>query len=174
LHKYVTAAERINLVNFSKDVEIVGFARKVQAKLREIEKKGRDKYLICCTGNQAEPGAILTRMARGDLPYKFMPDDNVIFSCSTIPVSPNLENRKLMEKRLRSKKARLFLDVHASGHCYREDIRDVIKLFKPEHIIPCQGTHAHMEGLIELGEEMGYKQGKTIHMMNDGQITDLK
>ena len=35
LHKYVTAAENINIVNFSKDVELVGFASQVRKKLKE-------------------------------------------------------------------------------------------------------------------------------------------
>ena len=174
LHKYVTSAEKVKLVNFSKDVEIAGYAKKAQSKLKEIEKKGREKYLIVCTGNQAEPGAILTRMAAGSLPFKFLPGDHIIFSCRTIPVSPNIENRKIMEKNLKSKKARLFLDVHASGHCFREDLRDLIKIFNPQHIVPCQGTHAHMKGMVELGEEMDYKLGKTVHTMNDQQETELK
>jgi ribonuclease J len=174
LHKYVKAAENVNLVNFSKNVEIMGYAKQVERKLKEIEKKGREKYLILCTGNQAEPGAILTRMSTGSLPFKFKQDDHVIFSTKTIPVSPNLENRRLMENRLKKKKTRLFLDIHASGHIYREDMHDMIKIFNPEHVFPCQGTHGHMEGLIELCEGMGYKLGKTVHMLNDGQVLDVK
>jgi ribonuclease J len=174
MHKYITCGEKVGLVNLSKDAEIVGYSRKVEGKLREIQKKGREKYLILCTGNQAEPGAILTRMSKGQLPYTFMPDDQVIFSCSTIPVAPNLENRRRMENNLKKKKVRLFLDVHASGHVFREDMRDMIKMFKPEHIVPCQGDHAHMEGLVDLGGEMGYKLNKTVHMLDDSQVFDLK
>jgi ribonuclease J len=176
MHKYITAAEKAGLVDFSKNknVEIIGYARKVEGKLRQIEKEGRDKYLILCTGNQAEPGAILTRMSRGDLPFKFAPNDHIIFSCKTIPVSPNLENRRQMENQLKRKKARLFLDVHSSGHIYKEDMRDMIKIFQPEYLIPCQGTHGHMEGFVNLGQEEGYKLNKTMHMLNDGQPLDLK
>ncbi|MBT3691320.1 RNase J family beta-CASP ribonuclease [Candidatus Woesearchaeota archaeon] len=174
MHKYVTTAEKVGLVSFSKNVEILGYARQVEKKLKEIEKRGRDKYLILCTGNQAEPGAILTRMSTGSLPFKFVQDDHVIFSTKTIPVTPNLENRRLMEDRLKKKKARLFLDVHASGHIYREDMRDMLKIFKPENVIPCQGTHEHMKGLIEMCEDMGYKLGKTVHMLNDSQALELK
>jgi ribonuclease J len=174
MHKYITSAEKVGLVNFSKDSEIMNYSKRVEGKLKEIEKKGRDKYLIISTGNQAEPNAILTRMVTGRLPFKFQPDDHIIFSSKTIPVSPNLENRRLLENKLKAKKTRIFLDIHASGHCYKEDMRDVIKIFNPEHIIPCQGTHGHMEGLIDLGEEMGYKLGKTIHMLNNSEPKILK
>ncbi len=174
MHKYITCAEKVGLVKFSKDAEIMNYAKRVESKLKEIEKKGRDNYLIISTGNQAEPNAILTRMVTGKLPFKFQPDDHIIFSSKTIPVSPNLENRRLLENKLKAKKLRVFLDIHASGHCYREDMRDVIKIFNPEHIIPCQGTHGHMEGLIDLGEEMGYKLDKTIHMLNNSQVRILK
>jgi ribonuclease J len=174
MHKYISAAERVGLVNFSKKVEIVQYARQAEGKLRQIDKKGRDKYLILCTGNQAEPGAILTRISRGELPFKFKPNDHVIFSCKTIPVTPNIENRRIMENRLRKNKARLFTNVHSGGHIYREDMRDMVKIFQPEHLVPCQGSHDHMKGFIELGQEEGYKLGKTIHMLNNGQPIKLK
>jgi ribonuclease J len=174
MHKYITAAERVGLVDFSKQVEIVQYARQAEGRLRQIDKKGRDKYLILCTGNQAEPGAILTRISRGELPFKFKPNDHVVFSCKTIPVSPNIENRKMMENRLKRNKARLFTNVHSGGHIYKEDMRDMVKIFQPEHLIPCQGSHGHMEGFIELGQEEGYKLSKTLHMLNNGQPLKLK
>ena len=53
-------------------------------------------------------------------------------------------------------------------------MRDVINMFKPENIIPCQGTHKHMDGMLELAEELGYKKGRSFHMLNDGKGVILK
>lgn len=167
LDKYVRAAERVGLIKFD-NVEIVGFARKVEKKLKQIE-KNRDKYMIVCTGNQAEPGAILTRISKGSLHFKFAPDDHIIFSCRTIPVSPNIENRKDMEQRLKKMKTRLFLDIHTSGHGAREDNRDLIDLVKPENIIPGHGSHSHVQGMVDLAQDMGYGLGKSVHMADDGK-----
>ena len=113
LAKYTRAAENLKLVNFSKEVEILGYARQIRRKLKDIE-KNRTKYLLVCTGNQGEPEATLTKMARGDLPFKFMPQDHIIFSCKTIPDPKNIKNRAELEQKLKSFKVRLFKDIHVS------------------------------------------------------------
>lgn len=169
LAKYTSAAENINLVNFSKDVEIMTYSRQVQNKLKQIEKKGRNKYLIVCTGNQAEPGAILTRLAYDKLKFKFNPEDQVIFSCKTIPVTPNIEAREKLEKRLKQKKVRIFKEIHVSGHAKEEDLRDLINIFKPKMIIPSHAPPEKLQHAIDLAKEMGYVKGKNVFMPHDGE-----
>ena len=99
LEKYVGTAENLKLVSFKDQVEIVGFREKVKEKLKRIM-KNKDKYLIVCTGNQGEPDAVLARMARRDLPWKFDSGDIVIFSCRTIPTAETIANRDELEKKL--------------------------------------------------------------------------
>lgn len=168
LNKYVQAAEKLDLINFSKKVEIVAYRNKIKRKLIEIEKQGRDSYLIVVTGGQGEPRAVLTRMVTGALPFKFLPEDHIIFSNSIIPVEPNVTNRQYLEKRLRDKNTRVFTDLHVSGHCGREDLRDLIKMLNPKHIIPAHGSKEKLKPLAELAFEMGYKR-KNVHVLHDGQ-----
>lgn len=172
LNKYVNAAEKINLVNFSKDIELVAYGAKIKRKLREIEKEGRDNYLIVATGHQGEPNAVLPRMVNGRLPFKFLLNDHVIFSCTIIPDPVNIENRATLEKKLRKDKVRIFTDLHSSGHCYREDLRDLINIVKPKHIIPAHGDKDKLLPMVELAIEIGYKR-KDVHILNDGQKLNL-
>ena len=44
-----------------------------------------------------------------------------------------------MVKRLKRHQTRIFDNVHVSGHGGREDLRDLIKLTNPEHVIPSHG-----------------------------------
>jgi len=173
LAKYVGAGEEIGLVNFSKDVEIVKYRHEIKRKLRQIEKEGRDKYLIVMTGHQGEPKAVLSRIVNGSIPFSLHPDDIIVFSCKTIPVKINIENRKYLEKNLHKLGIRIFTDVHVSGHCSKEDDRDLIEMVKPEHIIPAHVDDSKKIGLIELANEMGYKRGKTSHMMHNGDMLKL-
>ena len=111
-------------------------------------------------------------MTSGELPFAFQRDDFVIFSNKVIPTEPNITNRANMEKKLVDRGLRLFKDVHASGHCFREDLRDFIGMVNPEHIIPCQGTHTMFAGMVSLGEEMGYNKNR-VHVLRNGQKINL-
>ena len=136
-------------------------------------KEGKHKYLVVCTGHQGEPKAVLSRLARKELPYSFSQGDVVIFSCSVIPVELNKNNRDILERKLRSNGVRIFRDIHVSGHAAREDHRDLIEMLKPKHIIPSHGDPGKAKAMVELAEEMGYKDGKTVHVMTDGKRLNL-
>ena len=63
----------------------------------------------------------------------------------------------------------MFDNVHVSGHGGREDIRDLLSLIKPQHVIPFHGSMQQLIPMVELAKEMGYKTGKDCHIMQDGQ-----
>ena len=169
LSKYVSSAEKVKLVDFSKKVEIIAYANKIKRRLERIEKDGRGDYLIVVTGGQGEPTSVLSKMLGGILPFDFLPEDSVVLSNKVIPVEPNISNRKKMEEKLRKRRVRIFTDIHVSGHCAREDLRDLINLIKPVHIIPAHGEMEKLSYLAELAIEMGYKLGRTVHLMNNGE-----
>ena len=73
-----------------------------------------------------------------------------------------------LEKKLREYGVRIFRDIHASGHASREDLRDLINLINPEHIIPAHGEEEMKQALVDLAIEKGYKKGKTVHLVHDG------
>ena len=173
LSKYVSAGERINLIDFQKDIQLVKYNDKREKVLNKIMKEGKEKYLIVCTGHQGEPKAVLSRLAREELPFKFSNGDVVIFSCSVIPVELNKDNRNKLENALKAKGARIFKDIHMSGHAAREDHRDLIELVKPKHIIPSHGSKEKGKHIVELAEEMGYSN-KNVHLMEDGKRIILK
>ena len=172
LHKYSTIASKIDIINFGKDVEIIGFREQVKKKLKKINDKKGD-YLIVCTGNQGEPDAVLSRMAKGELNFTFTPEDNVIFSCRVIPTPETMRNREILEKRLKHMGVRIFTNIHSSGHASREDHRDMINMVRPQHLIPAHGNIEMVTGMIDLSTELGYKLGKTVHAMSDNSELDI-
>ena len=169
LYNYVSAAEKLNLINFGKEVELVGFRREVNKKLLDIQKQGRNKYVIVCTGNQGEPESVLSRIANKDLQFELFPNDIVIFSCRTIPTEMTIKNREVLEKKLKQKHVRIFTNIHVSGHAAKEDHRDMINMLKPKNIIPTHGDRAITKGLEILAEEMGYELGKNVHLLSDNK-----
>ncbi len=114
IQKYVHAAESIDLLNFTNAVNVYSGREGSKKIFSKIEKEGKRKYLVVCTGGQGEPNSILNRLMRHALPFSFGAGDTVIFSNRVIPVEPNTSNRQEMERRLRHFGARIFTDVHVS------------------------------------------------------------
>lgn len=171
LNKYVRAAIKVNMCPFAKDILLASYRNQVHSILKRVNKKKQD-YLLVCTGHQGEPGSILERISRNDLPISLSSQDHVIFSSRTIPTEINRANRGLIEKRLKQKGVRIFDQVHTSGHASKEDLRDFINMLQPEHIIPAHGDLPKLSSMAELASELGYKLGKDCHIMQDSQ--DLK
>ncbi len=168
LNKYVTAANNIGKAPFMRDIRLITYRKQLEKTLKRInnDKKG---YLVVCTGHQGEPGSILDRIARGQLHLKLNHGDHIMFSSKTIPTPINELNREQLERRLKKFKVRIFDNLHTSGHGGREDLRDLIRLTNPKHIIPSHGDLKKTSAGARLAEEMGYKINKTVHLMQNGQ-----
>ncbi len=167
LRKYVNAGEKVNIVEFSKDAKIVGFRDKIKKHLNRIAKK-KDKYVVVVTGHQGEPKAVLSRIVNNEYKFRLEAGDQVIFSCKIIPNELNEANREQLESRLKDKGVRIFRDIHVSGHCAREDQRDLIEMLKPRTIIPAHCEMKMAAAMADLAREMGYKLGKGVILAEDG------
>jgi ribonuclease J len=162
LSKYINAAKDAKVIDLTKEGEVCSFAKHIKKKLIQIEKKGAHKFLIIATGHQGEPKSVLSKMTKRIFPFKFSTEDHVVFSCKTIPTPINRELRKILENNLKKAGVRIFKDIHVSGHGGYEDIRDLLRMTRPKHVIP---AHADLKGnnaFIELARELGY-DNKHIH-----------
>lgn len=169
LDKYCDAARKANVAQFLNDVKISKYRRQVEKSLHKIERK-RKNSLIVCTGHQGEPGSILERISRHQLPFKITKEDNIIFSSSVIPAPINKEQFAEMESRLKKCKPKIFRDVHVSGHGREEDLKETIEMVKPKHIIPWHGDFGKTRPMLEIAKEMGYTDKKNFHLMQNGEV----
>jgi ribonuclease J len=168
MRKYVSSAIDVGMCPFQKDIQLVSYKKQVESVLKKVE-RDRKSALVVCTGHQGEPGSIMDRLSRGKLPFNFHSGDNVVFSSKTIPTPVNAANKDQLDKRLHKAGVRVFDNIHVSGHAGREDLRDLISMLNPEHIIPAHGSLMQLTPMIELAKEMGYKAGKNCHLMQNGQ-----
>lgn len=174
MERYSTAAEQLKLVAFPQSLSVFGNRRTVDRTLRHIMKTGKDKFVPIVTGHQGESGAILTRIAQGDTPYKIEKGDKILFSAKVIPNPMNFGQRHLVETLLKMKGARIFDDIHVSGHAYREDHYELVHLLNPQHIIPSHGNIDMTGEYVRFAEECGYTLNNDIHLLRNGQRVLLK
>lgn len=169
MNKYIHAAMNVKKCPFAGKVQLVKYRKHIDSILRRVQ-RDRGKYLIVCTGHQAEPGSIMDRIVSGETPFQFREGDNAIFSSSVIPVPQNILNRERMDKKIRATGARLQSDIHVSGHGSKGDLRELLQILKPKHIIPAHGSLQQEAPMIELSTELGYKFGETSHLSSNGKV----
>ncbi len=172
MKKYVSAAIEVNTCPFKNQVYIGSYKKQVESILKKVS-KDRGNSLVVCTGHQGEPGSVLDRLAKKKLPFEFQRNDHLIFASRTIPDPINIANKENMDKRFKKLGVRIFDNVHVSGHAGREDMRDLISIVHPEHIIPAHGSTQQLLPAMELAGELGYVSGKTCHLMQNGQRLKL-
>jgi ribonuclease J len=132
-------------------------------------KAGKDRFVPIVTGHQGEPGSILTRITMDDTPYKIEKGDKVLFSAKVIPNPMNFGQRYLVEARLKMRGARIFDDLHVSGHAYREDHYEMIHLLNPQHVIPSHGGLDFTGAYAQFAEEVGYNLHNDLHILRNGK-----
>ncbi len=119
-----------------------------------------DKIVYVVTGSQGEPMAVLARIANGDHREVVIgPGDTVVVSASPIPGNETAVFR-IINQLFRAGANVLYggrARVHVSGHASQEDLRDMIRLTNPAHIIPTHGEQRHLALYADLAASEGYE-----------------
>lgn len=171
LREYTEAAADLGLIDLS-EVEVVSYYDEVEQLMNRVDNE-REQWLIVATGNQGEPGAQLDKLASGEYPFTLRSEDHVIFSSRTIPTPLTQANRYSLEKKLREKGVRLYMDVHTTGHAHREDHRDFIKYLKPDNIVPSHGTIQKLGDYVQLAREEGYSLEEDVFIGENGRTIEI-
>jgi ribonuclease J len=169
MEKYWNTAIRTGYAKKSNDLFVCGRRKNVDKALKKIMTEGKDKYLPIMTGHQGEPGATLSRVSGGDTDYLVESGDRVIFSAGVIPQPLNTSNRYIVETKLKMRGARIYDNVHVSGHACREDHWELLRMINPEHVIPSHGNLVSHGNYLTMAEETGYSLGSNIHLVRNGQ-----
>ncbi len=166
MERYSEIAERLGIVDYP-DVGIYGHRRSIEKALKRASDK-KDEFLPIVTGHQGEPRAMLTRIARGETPYEIENGDRVIYSARVIPSPINRGQRFQSEQLLKQQGARIYNEVHVSGHMGGQEHYDLLEWLQPKHVIPAHQTTDVRSKYIDICEDLGYKAGKNAHLLRNG------
>jgi len=173
MEKYSGTAERLDFVEFPGDLGMYGHRKSVDRTFQRVMKEGKGNYLPIITGHQGEPRAMLTRMARGETPYELDPGDKVIFSARVIPEPTNEGQRYQVEQLLKMQGARIYDDVHVSGHARQEGLYEMLTTIQPQHVIPAHQDLKGMSGYVSIARNEGYEMGRDLHISYNGNRIQL-
>jgi ribonuclease J len=173
MERYSGAAERLGFVDFPDNLGMFGHRKSVDRAFKRIMNEGKGNFLPVVTGHQGEPRAMLTRMARGETPFELEQGDKVVFSARVIPEPTNEGQRYQAEKLLRMQGARIYDEVHVSGHLRQEGLYQMLDTLQPKNVIPAHQDMAGYAPYVRLAEEEGYKMGRDLHVSRNGNRIQL-
>jgi ribonuclease J len=165
--KYTQAAKNAGIIDFKENGVIICETVQEVNKWLSIVNKNKKKYVIICTGHQGELNAVMSKIAEDRTPYKLKKDDIIVFSSEIIPTAVNIEQSQVLANKLDNYECKVLRDIHVSGHGGQDDLKKLIELTQPKHIVPGHGQLELKEGMVELCQKMGYKEGKTLHILED-------
>lgn len=121
----------------------------------------QDKTLYICTGSQGNYRSALSMIAKGESKYVTLSDsDTIIFSSKIIP--GNEQKIERLQDKMRQKGVRVItedmMNVHTSGHCSRQEIKQMYDLLKPQIVFPVHGDKAGIDQHCAFALENGIKQ----------------
>ncbi len=134
-----------------------------------------DQLVYLVTGSQGEPMAVLARIASGDHPrLEAKEGDTYVVSASPIPGNETAVYR--MIDQLFEAGAEVVYPtlarVHVSGHAYRDELREMIQLVRPEHVVPTHGEPRMLALYGDLAVEEGVPR-ENVHRVQIGDVLTL-
>ncbi|PKU61201.1 Trihelix transcription factor GT-3a [Dendrobium catenatum] len=134
-------------------------------KVEEIDAYPPNGLLIVTTGSQAEPRAALNLASfGGSHSLKLTKDDVILYSAKVIPGN---ETRVMkMFNRISDLGSTVVMGknelLHTSGHGYRDELEEVLRIVKPQHFLPIHGELLFLKEHELVGKSTGIKHTAVI------------
>ncbi|MDY6825415.1 MAG: ribonuclease J [Thermodesulfobacteriota bacterium] len=159
----------------AKGLNYLRMPEKIEINIRNTEDFPDDEVIVVTTGSQGEPMSSLARMATGrNKLIKTKKGDTIILSSKFIPGNEkaiaNIIN--LFYEQEADVVYEKISDIHVSGHAFREELKQMIKLVKPDYFIPIHGERRHLVLHTRLAHSIGIPESKTI-LPDNGQIIEF-
>ena len=142
----------------------------------EIKNFKSNQIVVICTGSQGEPMAALSRIANGEhKDVHIAPGDTVVFSSSAIP------GNGIMIDHVVNQLTRcgadvvtnsILNDIHSSGHPSKQELRLVLKIFKPHYFMPMHGEYRMLLIHSQIANEVGVP-AENCFVLDNGDVLEL-
>ena len=165
--KYFKVASDLGYIRTPKDLLVP---------LHAVKKLPDSQVVILSTGSQGQEGSALQRMAFGEhKQVKIKPGDTVVLSSSAIP--GNERSITAVINNLYREGANVIFDkkmqIHVTGHCYQEEMKEMIRLTRPRWFTPVHGEYYMLIAHRELALAMGIP-ASNILVVEDGDTIEFK
>lgn len=162
-------------INIARDLGYVDLPDKLVVPLEKALSMPDNKVVIMATGSQGEPRSIMGRLANGtNRKFDIREGDTVILSSQIIPGNEESVYRTI-NKLFRKGADVLYEDiapVHVSGHASQEEMKLLLHLVRPKHLIPIHGELRMLKHHAKIAEEVGMRKDR-IAVVENGQVIEF-
>ncbi|MFA6193518.1 MAG: ribonuclease J [Parcubacteria group bacterium] len=163
-------------VEIAKELGYIKAHKETLIPISEVHKYPDNRIIVICTGAQGEGNAVLSRIITDQHRFvKIQKDDTVVFSSSVIPGNERTIQR--LKDNLYRKSDNVIhseiMDVHTSGHCNAEDIKDILKQIKPDYFLPVYANHYMLKEAARLARDIGFR-AENIFVLDNGMPIEFE
>jgi ribonuclease J len=159
----------------ARELGYLNIATGMQIDIEQVNDYPDDEIIILTTGSQGEPMSALARMSAGmHKQIKIKAGDTVILSSKFIPGNERAIT-KIVNNLYRQGADVIYekiSDIHVSGHAFREELKLMMNLTKPEYFIPVHGEYRHLILHSRLAREVGIPD-QNILLAENGHIIEF-
>jgi ribonuclease J len=162
-------------LNIARNLGYVSFPEDAIVNPDEAAELPAEQVLVLCTGSQGEPMSALTRIAYGDHPAVAVePGDTVVISAKPVPGN-ELRVHDSINQLARAGAEVLHEEiapVHVSGHGYQEELRTMLSLLRPRHVMPIHGEYRMLAAHAKLARDAGVPDERIL-ITENGSVVEL-
>lgn len=162
-------------VKLARELGYLKIPEDMQVDIEQVNNYPDDEIIILTTGSQGEPMSALARMSAGvHKQIKIKAGDMVVLSSKFIPGNERAIT-KIVNNLYRRGADVIYekiSDIHVSGHAFREELKLMINLTKPQYFIPIHGEYRHLMLHSRLAREVGIPS-QNILLAENGDIIEF-
>lgn len=170
-----TGRSMVDNMKMARDLGYVDFPERLVISLEKSFTMPDNQVVIMATGSQGEPRSIMGRLANGtNRKFDLRKGDTVILSSHPIPGNEETVYRTINKMFRRGAEViyEAIAPVHVSGHASQEEMKLLLHLVRPQHLIPIHGELRMLKQHARLAEEVGIPKDK-IQVIENGQVLEF-
>ena len=171
----VSGRSLVNNINTATELGFLRMRTPIYMDTREMPELADEETVLLVTGSQGEPLSALSRIARGEHRQLALQEgDTVVMSSRFIPGNTLAITRMIDDMYRMGAEVyyESFRNIHASGHAYKEELREMLDTVSPNNFIPVHGEYRHLVKHCRLAQQCGIPADNTF-IVEDGQPMTL-
>jgi len=170
-----TGRSMVDNMNMARDLGYVDFPERLVISLEKSLSMPDNQVVLMCTGSQGEPRSIMGRLASGtNRKFDVREGDTIVLSSHPIPGNEEPVYRTINNLFRRGADViyESIAPVHVSGHASQEEMKLLLHLVRPKHLIPIHGELRMLKQHAKMAEEVGIPK-ENITVVENGQIIEF-